>query len=248
MIELAGLIGLSAFVVASLVVGGRILLLASRTRQLPETTVGLSLVLAGGVGAALAIVPALFTGIPAATGHGLHQLSSAVSHLGYIALFVFVWRVFRPDSGWALVLVSLCTAGLLAGGVGIALTLQPGQMLSARGAGGGWFWLSLGARIVVYSWASLESFHYFSMLKRRAKIGLADEAIARRFYYWGVCTTAVVCIWLNMALQQLAPADAGYLPWANLVSALLGFVVAGSLWRAFFARSAPPETSPAPAG
>jgi hypothetical protein len=42
MIEVIGLLGLVVFVVASLVVGGWVLLLASRTRQLPETAVSLS--------------------------------------------------------------------------------------------------------------------------------------------------------------------------------------------------------------
>jgi hypothetical protein len=54
-IEIAGLFGLLAFVVASLIVGARILLLAARTRLFPETTVGLSLFLAGGVGTVVCI-------------------------------------------------------------------------------------------------------------------------------------------------------------------------------------------------
>ena len=65
-------------------------------------------------------------------------------------------------------------------------------------------------------------------------LGLADPLIVRRFLYWGVCTSAVFCIWMTLAVRALMAGSVWLFPVFDIVSALLGFVVAGSLWLAFF--------------
>lgn len=237
-IEIAGLSGLIAFVVASMVVGARILLLAARTRLFPETAVGLSLFLAGGVGTALLIVPLFLPESQTQAGYVFYQFGSAISHVGFGLLFFFVWRVFRREETWAAILYGLCTTGLLFGGMGIAVELQPEQILSGRSAPNNiWFWMSLSARFVGYGWAAIESFRYYGMLKKRLELGLAEASVVSRFFYWGVCVSAVVCIWVNMAVQQVIANDPAVQASSHLVSAVLGFVVAGSLWVAFFPRA-----------
>ena len=76
MLNLVGLFGLVAFVVASLVVGCRILLLALRTRGLPETLIGASLVLAGGLGTGGSVLPLLWTTLEPSAAHAMFQLAS----------------------------------------------------------------------------------------------------------------------------------------------------------------------------
>ena len=235
MIQFVGLLGLVAFVAASLVVGGRILLLAARTRQLPETSVGLSLFLSGGIGTALVILPLLRPGLDPDSLYLIHQTGSATNHFGWVCLFVFVWQVFRPTERWAAGLFFVSTGVLLLGGAGLAVNLEPGGGLAGGSAPPDlWFWMSLGARLVVYLWATFESFRYYGMLKRRLALGLSDRNIVDRFFYWGVCTGAVVLIWINLGVRsvlldvELAQAI------SFVVSALLGFVVAGSLSFAFF--------------
>lgn len=235
MVELVGLLGLISFVVASLVVGIRILLLAVRTRLLPETTVGLSLVLAGGFGTALTIAPLFAPTLSENVHYVLIELGSASSHLGFGLLFFFVWRVFHPNEVWAALLFGATVTGLAVGAAGMAIELEPGHVVTgSHEADGLWFWLSMGARFVGYSWAAIESFRYYRLMKRRSALGLADEAVASRFFHWGVAMTAVLGIWINMSLRQIAPSSELLQSSSNLLTAFLGFVVAGALWMAFF--------------
>ncbi len=244
MLELIGLLGLVAFVLASLVVGTRILLLAKRTGGVPETLIGASLVIAGGFGTGGSVLPLLWTSLDANSAYVVFQFSSVASHVGYALLFFFVWRVFRPTDASAAALFFVCVGVLAVGATGLGLTLELGESIS-RPAGEGRFWLlvSLVARFVGYAWASIESFRYSAMLKRRLRIGLGDPLTASRFYYWGVCTTAVVLIWTNLAAEQLIPAVGDHQAITALISALLGFVVAGSLSFAFFPRDAAAQTT-----
>jgi len=238
MIEIVGLLGLVVFVVASLVVGGRILSLASRTRQLPETAVSLSLILSGGIGTALLVLPLLAPDLSTYAKYVSYQAGSVSNHIGFALLFLFVWRVFRPREAWALCLFLVSTTVLLVGGMGAAITLEPGGGVPGRTlAPDLWFWMSLNARFVVYGWAAFESFHYYGMLKRRLALGLADPVITDRFFYWGVSTAAVFCIWVNLAVRAVMFNSEWIRSIADVVSALLGFIVAGSLSYAFFPRT-----------
>lgn len=235
MIELVSLSGLTAFVAVSFVVGAHILLLAARTRQLPEVTIGASLFLAGGVGTALSIAPQLIPDLAPATSHVLFQAGSLVSHVGFGLLFVFVWRVFRPREIWAAALFGGLLVALFSGGIGMAVGHEPGGGLMGRDVRGDlWFWSSLGARFVGYGWAAFESFRYFGMLRKRLELGLADEVLVARFFHWGLCTSAVVVIWIAAATQDLFAGRDGVVALAGLVTPLMGFVVAGTLWLAFF--------------
>jgi len=90
LIEWVGLLGLVAFVAASLVVGGRILWLAAHTKQLPEVCVGLSLVLGGGVGLALSVVPDVMPDLTPNTLYVIQEWASGLSHVGYMFLYIFV--------------------------------------------------------------------------------------------------------------------------------------------------------------
>lgn len=248
LIELVGLVGLAVFVFASLVVGVRILMLAIRLREFPETTIGLSLLLAGGIGTALSIIPPLFSGTSEHFQYLCNVTSLVANHLGFALLFLFVWRVFRPRDLWGALLFGTCSIALAIGGLGSALSLQLGdQLVGPLATGDLWFWISIGSRFVGYGWATFESFRYYAMLRRRVEIGLAQTDMVSRFFYWGVCTAAVELIWVAAAAQRIASPQSMIQPWVSVVSALMGFVVAGSLWQAFFPRSNGPRVPSTPA-
>ena len=233
--EIVGLLGLAAFVIASLLVGGRIALLAIRARQLPETAMALSLILSGGVGTALLVTPALLGNLEVGTVYRLSQLATISNHAGFVFLYLFVWRVFRPGDLWAACLVFSSTGILLIGAVGTMVTLVPGGGFpGVNRAGDVWFWMSLLSRMVVYGWAMIESFRYYRMLKRRLALGLASEVIVNRFFYWGVSMGAVLGIWINIAITVLNLDLAWLVKINDLISAALGFVVAGAVYLAFF--------------
>ncbi|MDX1649335.1 MAG: hypothetical protein R3263_05735, partial [Myxococcota bacterium] len=86
-----------AFIVVGGVVGARLLLLARRTRQLPELAVGLSLFLLSAVSypASLAVIAG---GVPLGPSRALILLAGVASSVAWAAVFVFTWRSFRPGS------------------------------------------------------------------------------------------------------------------------------------------------------
>lgn len=235
MVAWIALFGLTAFVLASLIVGTRILILAGRTRGLPELVMGGSLVLAGGFGTALAIAPRLIPGSTDETVYWLQQIASTSSQIGFAMVCFFIWRVFRPGELWAKALAALLVLSLAGALAGELLDRSVGDATVGSEAGGGvYVWLSIATRLVVYLWGAGESFRYWSVMRKRQALGLAESSLVDRFYYWGVCNTAVVGIWVCSAWQRASRTGSDFSAWLSLTIAALGFVVAWSLWRAFF--------------
>ena len=219
-------LGMLAFLVASLLVGVRLLLLWQRTRQLPELTIGLAFVLAGFIGGVLIHLATVLGS--AALGRG----AVATLHAGSLCLAVFTWRVFRPDHLWAGSLVAT-----LAAGAGLALLGGSGYGSEGAARGGTLFWLGFVCRALPFGWAALESGLYYSRIRHRAQMGLADPGVAQRFLYWGVGSGCVFWIWCQSATVIALGHDPN-LGAPLLVRSLIGLVAAAALWRAFFPRSA----------
>jgi hypothetical protein len=49
-----------------------------------------------------------------------------------------------------------------------------------------------------------------------------------------VCTAAVVVVWISTAIHAISAESEGIVAVTALVTPVMGFVVAGSLWLAFF--------------
>jgi hypothetical protein len=235
--EIIRLFGVSIFVLTCLAVGGKMLLLARRTRRAPELALGLSLFLSGGLGGVL-----LFVGQSRAQqlgnlalgvrGAGLLCLSA-----GAIALWCFTWRVFRPGARWAAVLSSVACAAVVAGFFGEAIT---GDFATDRFANP-WSWVGLCGRSLAYLWAGLESIHYHQLMRRRLQLGLSDALVVNRFLLWGVGALAAWGIYgvvlVNIVTGVANEVDAGVfrstLP--TLVTSALGCLSGAAMGLAFFA-------------
>jgi len=231
MIELLRILGFGSFLAASAVVGTRLLLLARRTRQLPETALGLALALAGTLGWALLFLSSQgegALGLPATWLRGAGILSTA---LGSAGLWVFTWRVFRPDATWAR---ALCAAGIAAALVGVAGEGLAGGF--ARDQRGLWFWLGFAGRSLPFGWASVESFGYYRRMQRQAVLGLGDVGVQRRLLLWGVGSGAAAAIFAVGAATILWTSAASPLarPLPSILASVLGLVAAVSFWQAFF--------------
>jgi len=224
-----GLAGMAAFNAASYAVGVRLLALARRTRGLPETAIGASFLLAGGVAATGGLAARFLA--PGFAGHALVSgMASLALHGGVAFLIFFVWRVFRPRARWAAALAGFLLTGLATGFLGPALTtgfLAPAEPVFTA--------ISLVARIGLYAWAGLESLRCWAQGRRRLTLGLADPVVVNRFLLWGLGVLAVLGIWLDSARQLLAQGDAQA---SDGVVAVLGFLCAGCLWLAFFPSAA----------
>lgn len=223
-----GVAGLAAFTLTSLVIGLRLIALFFRTRQLPELAMGLSFVLPGFLATGMNLIGIHVLGDPA-IAMWLRLTASFTSYCGYALMACFVWRVFRRDAlGVAVFLVS---AGLLATGLGIQVALAKPVLPAPIDPG---FWVGFAGQVAAYAWATYESFHYWSLLRRRARIGLAEPAMVNRFFMLGIGNATVLGIWAEMGWSMVGHATAVFSDASYLRLALLGFACAAATWMAFF--------------
>ena len=225
-------IGGGAFFVASSVVSVRLLLLARRTRALPELLIGSGLLVLGAIGYPLAIAVQATADAPALQT-GLSVMHALFQTLGQGAIAVFTWRVFRPDAGWARGLVIGFFAGLAA--LAAWQTANPGWAVFAATQSGPWQYL---AAFTLFSlgWAGAEALLYQRKLVRRLALGLADAVSADRIRLWSISILAAFLI--SATVSAFRAAGHALDPRAmGILLGPLGLVSAGTMWLAFL----PPE-------
>jgi hypothetical protein len=106
------------------------------------------------------------------------------------------------------------------------------------------FWPYALTGAAVYGWSVFESLHCCALMRRRARIGLADPMVARRFLLWGVAGGAALGIYLASMWSRVAePEMMG--PWTVALTSVLGLVAAVGISLAFFPRR---SRAAAPAG
>ena len=223
-----GVAGLSAFVLTSLAVGLRLMALYRRTRQFPELAMGLSFFTAGFLSTAMNLVGNHAQDDPT-VAMWLRLAAALISYSGYALMAFFVWRVFRRDTAGAL-LFAVC-AGLLAAGF-VMQVLSTRPVLPAPIDPG--FWVAFAGQVIAYGWPAAEALHYWTLLRRRQRIGLAEPLMVNRFLMWGIANATVVGIWGEVAYSMAGQAAAVMSDASYLRLALLGFACAATTWLAFF--------------
>lgn len=233
------LVGFLAFFVASLVVGIRLVLLWTRTRELPELLIGVGVLGIGPVGfGSQRVAQIMLEGARAAdpeaaiptTATVLTVIGVTTAVIGVVCKLVFNTRVYHADSA---VMSRLMWAGVavLAGLLGYRLAIGdvvPGQLHSAVANAQAF------AQIGVLLWGSAEALIYWRRMQRRTNLGLADPAVTNRFLLWGIGAGAAgvgSLVGTTAALitgQQMA--DAG---WIVISSSAHGLVAAIALSLAF---------------
>jgi hypothetical protein len=231
MAEALGTIGFPAFVVASLVLGVRLLALARRTRKLPELAIGLNFILGGAIGYSLLIA-----------AESLHLFPDSIAGwgsfggvlgllLGAASICVFTRQVFRPESRGSLALLGafgVWTALALYGSFVLHVSHAPEPTSRWLGSWGP----NLGL-LAAYAWSSFEPLRYHALLRRRARLGLADAQVANRLWLWGCGTLATLAIALLHFAAQLAGRHELPPSWVG-ASAVLILATAACQWLAFF--------------
>jgi hypothetical protein len=232
---LAGICFLTLFG-TSLAVGMRLLSLARRTRQISELVLGLSLVLMMGIAYPLMILARNEELIGLVSAGILMVVGSAALNASIFLIFLFTWKVFRPDAGWARALafgcVPLFALHVLAvaylvttrGGIGAALaeTNRSGLLVLALDG-------------VAYAWTAVESWRYHTLLRRRLSLGLADPVLCNRFLLWALMASVTVFgVLANMAFLA-GDVDVLRTPLAVLVTAGTGLCQAALLYLTFLA-------------
>lgn len=203
-------------------VGIRVLRLWTQTRKIPELSIGVS-VLSIAIGG---VVFAVLEGRQAEVGGDLPILPSAVGVVALavhiISTYIGTWQVYRPQSGWAKVLVvsgSLVAVSWAYSAVTGAW--MPLLFLAVRGGG--------------MVWAALEAFHYSAMLRRRIVLGLAEPMMAHRIWLWGVGATAqTVVIALDSASWIATGASLSQFVAGVCFTAVIALIGSAAVALAFF--------------
>jgi len=179
------MLGGGAFTVVSFVIGLRLLALALRTRELPELLIGSSMLCLAGLGYPLSAVAREAVGLPHAVRTAIGAAAGLLGAAGLWANTAFTFVLFRRHAfaaSTAVWVVALFCVGLL------AIQTRTGDWaLGARF----WGWLSFGVTLS-YGWCFLECGHYYRLLQRRLRIGLADPVVTDRFALYAAATGMAV--------------------------------------------------------
>ena len=229
-VELFSLVSFLAVLIVGTTVGCRLMLVARRTRKLPEFAIGTACLTMAVGGVLLSPIMYFADSWPDGLIFAISILSKVVFAVGASAVCFVSWQVFRPGriwaaSAWAMASLIMLTAVLAQALRGDATThwaLLPENHV---------FWW---VRIAAYSWTGFESLRYAGMMRRQARVGLGDPVVAAQIRLWGVASTAIAAM---VALWAVAPhlGHTSVRDWPSgmFVANALGLLAASSLHLAF---------------
>ncbi len=225
----AGISYALAFVIATWV-GLHLLRMAARTHKAPELGIGLTVFTLGFGTAGMLGGELLAAGGRILLGQLLATSGLLLVAIGTIGLYVGTRYVYRPESPWG------------AAAVALGSTLMIGAFLARLAEGGvptPWDPTPANAcflfgRFAVYSWAAIESYRYFAMLRRRLAIGIADPVVMLQILFWAIAATGIAVSVSTVAVGTFAlgvrpatwPAGVGLVAFVSITSA-------SSIWCAF---------------
>jgi hypothetical protein len=211
--------------------GIRLLLLSRRNGTKAELWLAIAFLAGGSFGASAEVIGARFVADPGAAFWlvGLGKLTSAIGLRFYDW---FCWRVFRPSERWAGALFFG-----LAAGAALAVVLFFATGTLERGADRGWFWLELVVRVGSPIWLTAESLRFWSQMRRRVAVGLADPLVTDRFRLWATGALSGLVMLLCSVPPQILPMDHPFQKLSLLTLGVMGLAATAAYWFAFF----PPE-------
>ena len=221
-------IGVLVMIVADGVVGARLLLLARRTRKLPELCFGLSFLSLGVLGYPLSIVArkAAMAGAPLPA---LLPTALLFQDLAALAMFVATWQTFRPADHWprhvAWVAIAVFAASLLGD------SMMAGTW--ALRDGGPWYELGFWARAGAFVWAAAEASRYYAGMRRRSKLGLADPVVTDRFRLWTLSSCSISAAFLIFYVGRLWAENVATSVPVLVATSIAGLVAGVTVWLAF---------------
>lgn len=226
---LAAFGGLS-FLLICILGGGRLLLLARRTRKLPEFVLGMGMLLLGGVATPLLALARMPADLSLDVRVAFLVAHFTIMVIGMAGFSAFTRQVFRPDETWARILSWTLPATMV---IGMLLTHTTHGFAAALDAvGPGELLQQLGATATL-GWAAWESLRYARTLKRRLALGLADPVVFDRVRLWGVAMgIAVVLSGVTIIAQFTAIDFIATAPGAAF-TAFGGFIAGSALYLAF---------------
>jgi len=233
MLALFSLAALVAFCAVGGVVGWKVLRLARSGGGEPERWIAWCLLGICAIG-----YPILMIGqaLPFRAAHVVAVLlgTSAVN-VGLLAGFRFTRCVFRPDVVWLRPALGAVAALLALQTLGMTWATFSADL----GAPLGRFWTLSSSLIsaVGFGWTATESVAYWSQLRLRVPLGLADPLVVNRVLLWALVGTSSVLINAVNVAALLRDINVLQDPLTMLTTGLLGSFNSVALWLAFL----PPE-------
>ena len=193
------ILGISFLIVMAIVsisVGIRLMMLAVRTRGVPEGMIASALLLMAFVGGPLCGIGRMPGWIATPLGDTLFAAGFAFVQLAIVLIYAFTWRVFRADAALAKVFLTLA-AGCAAVEWWGLIDASSGQTMEAVFARTRpWAIATVASLGGAFAWTGIESFAYYDKLGRRMRVGIGDPVVADRVRLWAVSgsATTVLCI------------------------------------------------------
>lgn len=194
-------VAILALVIASGVVGVRMLSLWRRTRHQPELLLGLMLLLLAVLGYPLLIASRAEGALGFAVAWPLYILATVCANSGFVLLYAFTWRTFRPGARWAAWLTAAVALGY------VVTALFSGAATFAAGT----IYIDdvpLWRRLIsivcsngAYGWAAWESLRYYARLRRQLALGIGEAVVCDRVLLWGIMSSIA---WSGIALNNVA--------------------------------------------
>jgi hypothetical protein len=212
-------------------VGIRLLLLWSRTRQMPELLMGIGVLGIGPLGFGIAMAAFLSSQTSPHLAKFLVAIASTTVATGVGAKYVFNWLIYHPRSraakGAAFAAIALLAGSVV--GDGLTNHFAPEAWQEP-----GFPQLRQALQVGALCWGSAEAFGWWRRMQRRVAIGLGDAVVANRFLLWGIGAGAAG---LGSAIGTVVGFVAGRpmtdLPGLTLALSLFGLASASALWLAF---------------
>jgi len=223
------LLGMVAFILASVILGVKLLLLWHRTHELPELSVGLGFLLGGGLGyvSFMALTVAMMQG-----NLVLIRIFSLVGLAfcccGALLMGVAAREIYRPTARWPWLYLGVISAFMLGGWITL-LRLPAGQSSAL-------FWWTITPSAFIYAWVGLEGWLLQKVLAKRARLGMADPLVVSRAFQWSLSSLyVVVMITIGPIVYLMGSQDASHFPaWASMLQSGCGLATAGAIWLGFF--------------
>lgn len=197
--QLFSLIPLMTFGLVSTAVAIKLLLLARRTRQIPELSISLGVLLIGALGLPIAIVSRSPAFRDTALGTTLFATGLLMICVGHEMTYLFCWNVFRRNSKWARAAVASSSGMFLVGWFMLVQLINGGgEPTAIQAATVPYAVLIITLQVMGTSWSGAESYRYWGMQKRRLKLGLANPLVVERFLWWSLSNLATASLGLTL--------------------------------------------------
>jgi len=218
----------------SLAVGTRMLMLARRTRRLPEWALGLNLVLVMGVAYPGMILLEADLGWSVDVQRTTMILLNAVLNAGFFLLFVFTASVFRPGASWTRGVLAVAALLFVLHVVLVGRALMSVDDLAlVRPVVTRLGLVALSTATAGYAWSTAEALAHWGRLRRRQKLGLVDPVLCDRMWLWAMMTGASLAGATANGVYLALGIDVLVTPSAMFVTSMTGLVQGIFLWLTF---------------